>query len=407
MMAPAQLTPWTTAGPAKWPALPEEMTVSTLMQIETCPRRWALASAEYPELWNGRGYPPRVTLGALAGIVVHLVVETVTRELVRASCQTAHDSTAVQVMKTLGGYSCVVQGCIDRVIARCAENPRAARFLEHAALSLRAQVPDFRARAQALLGRVRLSSFGGTVGTRVARARAPLPNGVFPEIELRAEQIGWKGRADLLVLSEETSEIIDFKTGKEDEAHRFQITVYALLWSRDSELNPNQRLVDTLTLAYSSRDVRVAAPSTTQLNALERDLVARRAAARLAASTRPPEARPTVENCRFCEVRQLCDAYWDPAIGSTPRDSWDEPGLVDLEITIVERHGAASWDGIVSDARYRSRGRRIVVRTPNGSLDSNRGDRLRLLDVFLLPPDNPAAPLVLTMNAASEAFRVL
>jgi hypothetical protein len=51
---------WTSIGPAAWPDPPAEMTVTTLAEIEACPRRWTLGAAHYPALWTGRGYPPRV-----------------------------------------------------------------------------------------------------------------------------------------------------------------------------------------------------------------------------------------------------------------------------------------------------------------------------------------------------------
>jgi hypothetical protein len=43
--------------PSTWPQLPRWMSFSALLEIEACPRRWALKSATYPSVWNGRGYP--------------------------------------------------------------------------------------------------------------------------------------------------------------------------------------------------------------------------------------------------------------------------------------------------------------------------------------------------------------
>ena len=84
-----QASPWTATLPSAWPNAPAEMTVTALAEIEACPRRWALGAAPYPDLWSGRGYPPRVQLSALAGTVVHRALEAITRELVRAGCPTA------------------------------------------------------------------------------------------------------------------------------------------------------------------------------------------------------------------------------------------------------------------------------------------------------------------------------
>jgi len=69
--------------------------------------------------------------------------------------------------------------------------------------------------------------------------RRPLANGAHPEVELRAKSIGWKGKADLLVVGDDACEITDFKTGAADEAHKFQVRVYAVLWRLDDQLNPS------------------------------------------------------------------------------------------------------------------------------------------------------------------------
>src|SRR6185312_12568017 len=99
MNTPTPLTssPWNTRLPVAWPDPPTELTFSALKEIEACPRRWALASANYPDLWEDYGYPPRVQLQALFGTVVHAVLETVTRELVGAGCSSVHDASAVEV----------------------------------------------------------------------------------------------------------------------------------------------------------------------------------------------------------------------------------------------------------------------------------------------------------------------
>ena len=98
-------TPWLAAAPKTWPAPPNEMSVSSLGEIESCPRRWALASADYPQLWDHPGYPPRLYAASLTGSVVHLALKTVTQALARAGCRLLADADAVQVMRGLGGYT--------------------------------------------------------------------------------------------------------------------------------------------------------------------------------------------------------------------------------------------------------------------------------------------------------------
>src|ERR1051325_11146603 len=77
---------WSVISPVAWPEAPVQMTVTTLVEIEACPRRWALSRAAYPELWPGQGYPPRVQIGALAGNVVHSTLEVITTALIEAGC---------------------------------------------------------------------------------------------------------------------------------------------------------------------------------------------------------------------------------------------------------------------------------------------------------------------------------
>jgi hypothetical protein len=401
---------WTTFPPATWPKPPEDMTVSALREIEACPRRWSLASAEYPELWTGRGYPPRLQLSSLAGSVVHLVLETLTKELIRAGCPTVRDETATQVMRALGGYTKVVNDCIDRVVARFAGNPRATHLLDNAVGSLRAKAPELRAQAQLFLGRVGLPPVGKR-GAQVAVGgrHGALLKGVYTEVELRARQMAWKARADLMVLSEEICEIIDFKTGLEDDRHGFQLQVYALIWNRDPDLNPSGRRADRLILAYPRRDIEVAAPSAVQLDALEQAVLLRGNSARRAVSSWPPEARPTQENCCFCEVRQLCDRYWaaetQSALGKAPRLVGTP--FEDFELTITDRHGPSSWNAIVTASRSSAPGRQVLLRAREGIPTFRPGQRIRLLDAYMSPTlGGDEMPLVATMGTLSEAYTV-
>lgn len=382
------------------------MTVSALREIEACPRRWALASADYPDLWARRGYPPRPFIPSLRGSVVHLALETIARALVRAGCSSARDVRATGVMRELGGYTKVLNDCIQVVLKNLADNPRAAPILEAASRSLRSQAPQMRAQAQTLLGRIELRPGAGGSGPPAER-RERLGPGTYLEMDLRAFQIGWHGKADLVSLSASSCEILDYKTGLRDEKHAFQVRVYALLWSRDVERNPSSQRAGKLTLAYENGNVQVDSPSPAELDSLERELADRRDAAIQALDARPPEARPTAANCKYCGVRQLCEDYWQALrLGTWSRGLAETP-FMDLEVSVVSRHGNSSWDAIVEGACELPQGNPVLLRGATPGLDLQPGDRARVLDAHVSETtDGESRSVVATLSSVSEVFLV-
>ncbi|MEC9363125.1 MAG: PD-(D/E)XK nuclease family protein [Pseudomonadota bacterium] len=402
----AEKTHWVVQMPTAWPDPPAEMTVTTHTEINECPRRWALSAADYPSLWAGRGYPPKLQVAALAGSVVHLALEIITKQLTRSGVPTLSDPTAPQVLRNLGGYTRVVESCLDRILKRYVENPRAIGLMEYATRTLRGQVPMLRARVQAMLARLHLSTPTKPTpevpmeATSTA-ARNPLKSGTYLEVELRAKSIGWKGKADLLVLGADSCQITDFKTGIASEAHKLQVRVYAVLWRLDNDLNPTGRLADRLVLTYENRDVEVAAPVAEEIEALRHDLLARRHASEGALAARPPEARPSPENCRYCCVRQLCDAYWTGASLAIS----DDGRFGDVELRISSQHGPTSWDAIVIRARDFPPNMPALLRLQQPD-DFAPGSHIRVLDGgFARDPENPTGPLIVTLGSFSEAYR--
>jgi hypothetical protein len=399
---------WQVVAPATWPPPPQEMSVSTWAEIEECPRRWALSAAEYPTVWSGRGYPPKMQVAALAGSVVHLALEIIAKQLARAGVSSMSDPSASMVVRELGGYTSIVEGCVERILKRYVDNPRAGTLMEHARRTLHGQVPALRARVQSMLNRLKLSKGSPSTSTASTAprsdgppARLPLRKGNYPEVDVRARSIGWKGSIDLLVLNDEACEITDFKTGAADESHKFQVRAYAVMWRLDDELNPSGRVADRLVLSYESHDIDVAAPRASDIEDLARDLIARRLSAEAALAARPPSAHPNAETCRYCGVRQLCDAYWS----STTQIVSDDGRYGDVELKITGRHGPLSWDGEVV------RGRDLPPKTPallrlKQDYDFKKGARVRVLDAAIArDPEDGGAPAVVTLSVLSETYR--
>ena len=393
--------------PASWPPPPENMTVTAFEEINTCPRQWALSKAAYSDLWQGQGYPPKLQIHAVQGSAIHLAVETITKKLILAGCPSVQDPRATGVLKEMGGYTKIVTDCIKRVLNRFADNPRSTRSMDSAERALRGQTPDLRMRVQSILARLRLPPFPDVPqrsGALSSKLRHPLAAGAYPEIELRAPRIRWKGKVDLLVITDEICEITDFKTGAPDEAHGFQVQVYALLWSLDDELNPTNRTVSRLVLAYSTGDVDVRALTVDQHCALEKDLLERRQRADAALAMRPPEARPTLENCRYCGVRQLCDEYW--SLDNQPNRPGTEARFSDTQLRILRRHGPMSFDAVLEPTADDVRGKSALLRVQE-PLELEPGSRFRVLDAGIaVDSDDAAQPVIVTLTMFSEIYAV-
>lgn len=382
-----------------WPRPPRLWSYSSLREAEECPRRWMLSRAAYPEIWSGRGYPPRPNLSALLGDVVHRVLEIVLREFHARGCVSLGDPSAVVILKELGGYSKLAERAIHELVDPLAYNPRAAARLDGLRAALLAKVPEIRQRVQAVISRIALLHASDTAREAPPTGeRWPLGVGTHPEAALQATDLRLAGRADLITLTEDGCEITDYKTGAPDPHHADQVRTYALLWAHDGVLNPSALPVVRLVLAYPTHDVDVDVPTGAELALAAAEMAVRIDAADRALQERPPEARPAEDICRLCGVRQLCEDYWaDVALAPTAGGSTGEPQWFDLEATVASQNGPRSW--LVTRDSDQST---TLLRTPSEETTFRVGDRVRLLN--LLRGDDPEAMPVGSMTQASEVF---
>jgi hypothetical protein len=393
------------------------MSVSRLLEIEACPRRWALSSAFYPEIWKKPGYPQKVYKATLAGQVLHLAIEKISKALTEAGYASGQDALFVEVMRKLGGFTQVIVECIDSVVDQLADNPRVGYSSRTLSNWLRDQSPAFRERVQILASRLRVQPKTAADQTRKERSgeRSPLDKGSYSEVEIRAESIGWIGIADLITLSDNGCEIVDFKTGEPKPEHSFQLLVYSLLWCRDRKLNPTKSSTTRLTLYYPDGEVGVKTISDSEMSDFESDLLKRAKAAVDSVKRLPPEARPSVQNCRFCGVRQLCDEYWQPATqqllfqGDAESGEPSAQSLVDIEVNIVEQRGPSSWDAIVMSCGALHPGANVMLRLSESDIIRQtlfkRREQVRILDAYWMekPKSSTHTPLI-GLSSLTEIF---
>jgi hypothetical protein len=359
-----------------------------------------LRRATYPDIWSRWGYPPRPTVPALLGEVVHRVLENALREFHAYGCTSLADPAAVAVLKELGGYSRLAELAIDEQLSRLANNPRASARINGLRTALMAKVPEIRQRAQQVIARTSLqpTTIASTGATSPAE-RTPLPAGSHPEVELRAPDLRLVGRADLITVVDGACEITDYKTGAPDSHHADQLRTYALLWSKDTELNPTSLPVRRLILSYPSHDIDVDPPPAATLDDLAARVRAQISEAERSLEERPPPARPSAPMCRLCAVRHLCDVYWaslDDMMATL--SAGEDPEWFDYEGTVISQNGPRSWL-LTDDAP----GARLLLRTPSEVTDFRIGDRIRLLN--LLRGRDPDSPVPIgSVTQASEVF---
>jgi hypothetical protein len=359
-----------------------------------------LSRASCPGIWEQQGYPPLPILPALVGAAVHRALELILRGLHAEGCESLSAQCSVDVLKDLGGYSNLATRVVEEDLSTLRGNPRLTERIPKLRSDLRARIPEIRRRLQALVARTTLIPVSPVPRVNgVQAARMPMREGSYPEIELRSPELRFVGRADLLTIEHGTCSITDFKTGAADPHHADQLRTYALLWSRDYELNPNRVPIRDLVIAYATHDEHIEPPTDSDLDLRAQELMQRTTDAESELVQRPPVAKPAAAMCRYCTVRHLCDEYWtSPAADDAALQATAETAFFDVEATVVSQNGPRSW--IVKMASDQAV---CLLQTPTEKTGFIPGDRLRLLDLATSRSGEEGS-LTLSVTRASEVY---
>lgn len=364
----------------RWPAVPALWSYSSLKDMETCPLRWMLARAQYPELWDRPGYPQAPAAATLFGDIVHAAVEVVLQALAAAGCPSSGSAEVVAVLRTLGGYTAILEQALSYRLQRLVGNPRLTEARLHAyRRTLTERLQEARVQVQTIISRTALlptpplspvEAYGDAKSERRA-----LGVGAHPEVELVADDLRLHGRIDLLVVAATHAEITDFKTGDADPSHVQQLRTYALLWDLDRVANPTRLPTAELVIEYPDQQVRQAAPSAADLRTVEGEIADRIARADAEIIRQQPAAKPDVETCRFCQVRHLCDDYWRQVAPSPLAVQVAE--WFDYEGVLTAAVGVRGWAATGPGGN----GPDVLLRTAVPESDLRVGDRVRVLGV--------------------------
>lgn len=373
--------------------------------LESCPRRWMLERADYPELWDRHGYPTLPVRAALFGTVVHRIVERLS-DAMGSTDDAKAPLSIVGVLQSLGGWAQLAVSAVEEALTEYENNPR----IVHAALDrlrddLTRRVPDAIDQAKLLLRNQR-STTPSVRSVRTTRAvpqavpRLPAAPGTHLERVVTIEDLRLSGRVDLLSVDEVDVMISDFKTGAEREEHDDQVRFYALLWRFDALTNPLGRPTTKLSITYPSHERVIPAPDERELLALYESTETRIAEADAVVASPSPVALPSTATCQFCQVNHLCAAYWanvPPHITEAPVGEW-----FDMEGHVMRRNGSRSWIFETLEPSNTE----VLVRTAETDMAFPVGRHVRLLGVRRsLDPDTPER-LVVSLSTTSEWYLV-
>lgn len=411
MTGPRLLDTGIESSTALLPPPPSHWSYSSLREAGACPRRYALSRARYPDLWDGTGYPRVPRVAALFGDVVHDALDTIVRALTATGCESARSAEAVAALRTLGGYTAIIEAAVKGRLAGLAGNPRVSDDLrKRIHRDLHSQVADARFQVQAYITALVLGpgpgikaapaahdAPAGTPGTFAARRRAPLGTGAHAEVTLRSARPRLMGRVDLLRVNDDGADITDYKTGVESASHQDQLELYALLWDLDRDANPGRLPVTRLTAAYPGRDVTFPAQDQPGLRAIEDKITASISTADAEIASDVPRAIPSAANCGPCDVRHLCGDYW-ATVAPDPAELGDGARL-DCQGFVGAANGPRSW-WLRLDGTGQSE---LLIQASPGAPELRPGRRVRILGLRVdVDPESGTA--IASAGAATEVF---
>jgi CRISPR/Cas system-associated exonuclease Cas4 (RecB family) len=386
------------------------MSYSFLAEAEKCPRAAFLKDSDYGELWDKPGYPQRPNAAAVAGSVVHAAAERILRQLIADGVSTTRSTAAAQSMRSLGGFSAVLSSAFEKALEKEAANPRFTEFEFTLRKQIEVRMPRMRESLQEILAdRQLLASPDSTAGASLPRRgdhqRRSLLPGTHFEVELRDAVLRWKGRVDMLTLSDEGCSISDIKTGQPDDSHALQLQIYALLWSADSDLNSRQTPVTSLQIGYSAGVVTIEVPTQDESSALRAELLKRTRLIRQELSLPIVPAKPSPSNCGYCQVKLLCDDFWIamPAMLS-PTDKFRH-----IELTLTRQESDSLWVATTTSLKANPHKDEVYIKRPSERVsfwaELLPGIKLRLTDAMVTYGQPDEKPLI-SITAHTEPLLI-
>lgn len=370
---------------------------STLNEIEECPKRFALRRASFPEIWSRAGFPNRISAAQVKGIVVHEVVSMIMNS-VQNSSELAEKSV-MSFLKERGGYIELLKSILDKELLSANSNPRAELMVEAIKREILADLSELRGQVQYFvkesINKLPVAS------SRVENKEInEIPSTTFQILPINSEykivdsEFPIEGYLDLLLTNEVIDHIIDYKTSKTiHDEYWDQLSLYAWLWYRSAKnLRKGDCRIEVISGANlsESRVIKIKDLPAIQMSVLDRIKNAE------LSITGEIAAKPSIDSCKFCPVKVMCNAYWKMNENHSTEAKWS-----DMRIRTTGSLGGNAWSvSILSDD---TPAMLIVGDRDDGSIEI--GQELRLLNAYKNEDEETGVVIRLSQN--SEIFRVL
>lgn len=268
---------------------PKSWSWSSLSEWSQCPKRWWLKRCKYSNVSSSK-YPSRISVASLHGILIHHALEALSQQ--RRAGRSIRDFNAYDAIKLK----------LHQELDVLNANPRTNCDTIAANFSLDKCLADFY--------RIAKQIYNGT--------QQPENTGAFDGAMPNRKSICLEEYAIYItdppifgILDRVTNgRVAEFKSGDSTsvfaEEHERQLQFYSVLWW----LKFGQP-VTGLELRYANGQVKSVPPLnddelTIAVARIKREI----AEAEASLASPPPRANPSLQNCRYCSVRHLCDEYW-------------------------------------------------------------------------------------------------
>ena len=370
---------------------------SSLNEIEECPKKYFLKNGDYPTIWARKGFPNRISVPQIKGLVIHSVVSRFVKYI--RDCELDLETCVVNYLKSNGGYMQILKDAIEEELSRCDENPRAEAQIPSIRDALWSDLSEIRSQAQYFV-KQSIARYG-EFGSLRSKPRTSSQNNCGAEInsinsEFKIVDVEHKveGYLDLLITNEDNHHILDYKSSKTiSDQYWSQLSLYAWLWNRDSRNKSKGSCTIEIVSGSGISESRIIREL--EFDEISKNVLSRIERANLARESGLAEARPSDTNCRFCPVKMLCEPYWKNNEEILVEDTW-----LDLRIKTIGNVGGNSWKvQLLADG---SNAILVFGDRDDGSIKKDQ--EFRILSAYMKNDEESGKIIRLTQN--SEIFRV-